>query len=296
LGAVAAVGRLVGASPEEIRAAMDLASTLTLVTSWQTAFVGATVRNLYAGVGAELATRAIDLVRAGFSGEPDGVGVVFGGILTPSINRRRVVIALGDRWEFARSYVKPYAFARFGHAAIDALRAIREAVPFAADDIAAIDIATGALGARMRDPRPTTELGARFSLPWAVGAWVVRGACGPDEFGEEALADSTIASVAARVTVREDAEWEALNPQWRGATVRVTLRDGRVLVDETDHALGDPERPLPLADVRAKFLAQVAPVVGQDRANAAADALLALETMPDSRALIALMHPTEAPR
>ncbi|GIW05920.1 MAG: hypothetical protein KatS3mg060_0725 [Dehalococcoidia bacterium] len=272
-GAVAAAGRLCGITAGELRRALDLASTLTLATSWNTAFAGATVRNVYAGLGAEVALQAVDWTLAGWDGERDGVGVVFGTIAAAGITRRRAVIDLGSAWEFTRSYLKPYPFARFGHNAIDVLIALRREHGFTANEVERILIRVGALGARMSERRPRKELQARFSLPHAVGLLLTHGRIEPWAFREEALDEPAVRALAARVIVEEDREWEALSPQWRGATVEVLLRDGRRLVGETGHPRGDPEQPLSAEEIASKFDRLVAPVVGEPNAVAARAAL-----------------------
>ncbi|MCS6801576.1 MAG: MmgE/PrpD family protein [Chloroflexota bacterium] len=287
VGAVAAAARLCGLTAGELRRAFDLVSTLTLVTSWNTAFAGATVRHVYAGLGAELALHAVDWTLAGWEGERDGVGVVFGSIAAAGIVRRRAVMDLGTTWEFTASYFKPYPFARFGHPAIDVLVDLLREHRFSADEVEHIRIRTGALGARMREQRPTTELQARFSLPHAAALLVTRGTIEAWAFREEALDDPAVRAVAARVIVEEDPEWEALSPQWRGATVEVLLRQGRRLRGETGHPRGDPERPLSAEELAAKFDALVSPVVGAAPAAAARAAIDQLALLPSLQPLLA---------
>lgn len=286
-GAVVAAGRLCGITVAELRRALDLVSTLTLVTSWNTAFVGATVRNVYAGLGAQLALQAIDWALAGWEGERDGVGVVFGTIAAAEFVRRRAVLDLGATWEFTSSYLKPYPFARFGHPAIDVLLDLQREPGFTADHVERVVIRLGALGARMREPRPTTELQARFSLPHAVGLLLARGAIGPWDFRDDALDDPAVRSLAARVVVEEDRDWEALSPRWRGATVEITLRDGQRLVGEASLPRGDPERPLSHEELAAKFDALVRPVVGAANARAAQAAVDRLAELPSLEPLLA---------
>jgi 2-methylcitrate dehydratase PrpD len=287
LGAVVAAGRLCGVTAAELRRALDLVSTLTLVTSWNTAFVGATVRNVYAGIGAQLALQAIDWTLAGWEGERDGVGVVFGSIAAAGMVRRRAVLHLGARWEFASSYLKPYPFARFGHPAIDVLIDLQREHGFSVDQVERVAIRVGSLAARMREPRPTAELQARFSLPHAVGLLLARGAIRPWDFRDDALDDPAVRSVAARVVVEEDREWEALSPGWRGATVEVTLSTGRRLVGETGHPRGDPERPLSSEEVGAKFDSLVTPLVGAANAAAARATIARLAALPSLEPVLA---------
>jgi 2-methylcitrate dehydratase PrpD len=290
LGAAVAACLLRGFSGGQIRAALETGSTLTLVTSWRTAFSGASIRNIYAGYGAELAVRLPDLALAGWDGEPDGVGVVFGGIAGPSLNRARATLGLGDQWEFTRSYLKPYPFARFGHAAVDALRAMRDERSFEPDEVESIWVGTYTLGAMMRERRPASQLQALFSIPHAFGALLTRGRLDPDCFRPASLSDPAIRAVAERVTVEEDAGWAALNPRWRGATVRARLRDGSALEREVSRTWGDPERPMSDEEVREKFRSLVAPVRGVAAAEAGLRAVDGIAGLARSRDLTAALE------
>lgn len=267
IGAVAAVGRICGLSAGEIRRAFDLVSTLTLATSWSTAFTGASVRNVYAGLGAQLAISAVEWVLADWEGEPDGVGVVFGSIAASGFNRKRAVIGLGERWEFTTTYLKPYSFARFGHSAMDVLTQLREGTPFAADDVARIDVATAAIGARMKEQHPTNELGARFSIPQAAAVLLKNGRIRSENFVGDALTDPALRAIAGKVFVRFDPEWEGLSPEFRGATVKVSLKDGTVLEGETDYMWGDPENPMTPKAIVSKYEEHAIPVLGTRRAS-----------------------------
>ncbi|MDE3077538.1 MAG: MmgE/PrpD family protein, partial [Chloroflexota bacterium] len=80
VGAAVALSKLAGLSAEDTARCARIASGLTLVTSFQTAYEGATVRNVYAGIGAHHALLALRLTQAGFTGLKRGLEVTFGQI------------------------------------------------------------------------------------------------------------------------------------------------------------------------------------------------------------------------
>jgi 2-methylcitrate dehydratase PrpD len=80
VGAALAVAKLHRGSAREIGSSINVASSFGLTTSRRTMLEGATVRNTYAGFSNMLGLMAWDLVKAGFTGEADGVGSVYGGI------------------------------------------------------------------------------------------------------------------------------------------------------------------------------------------------------------------------
>jgi 2-methylcitrate dehydratase PrpD len=294
LGAAAAVARLLGSDAAGIAATINLASSLTLLSSTSVHQAGATVRHLQAGLGAQRAIVAARLHADGFTGDPDGVRQVFGGFVTPSFNPRRATIELGLRWEMLRGYFKPYACARFGHAAIDALLAIRRqcsAVGTAGESVTEIEVITYGAAAALADPDPTTELGAKFSLPFTLAAAWVRGDAGPASFDSAARSDPAIRQLAHRVRIREDPDYTALAPDYRPAHVTVRFADGSSCSVERLNARGeadDPDLPRWLVD---KFHALVEPVLGPAPTVRLRDLLLTSEERRSTRELAAQTAP-----
>src|SRR5262249_49240711 len=76
-----AVARLGGASAEEIRAALNLAASMSPAHTWTPALDGATIRNLSPGRSAFQGILAVELERCGFTGLGDAPSDVYGTIL-----------------------------------------------------------------------------------------------------------------------------------------------------------------------------------------------------------------------
>ena len=109
VGAAVAVARLNGATSAQVLETINVASTLGLATSRRTMLEGGTVRNNFAGFSNEIGLRAWDMVEAGFVGETDGVGTIFGGVVADNFRPDGMVAELGRRWEIARNYFKRHA-------------------------------------------------------------------------------------------------------------------------------------------------------------------------------------------
>ncbi|GIW05254.1 MAG: 2-methylcitrate dehydratase [Dehalococcoidia bacterium] len=294
LGAAAAVARLLGYDAEGIASTIDLASSLTLLTSTSVHSVGANVRHLQAGLGANRGILAARLHADGFTGDPDGVRQVFGGFVTSSFNPRRATVELGRRWEMLRGYFKPHACARFGHSAIDALLAIRReraASGIHTDDIEEIEVVTFNAAAAMTDPHPTTELGAKFSLPFTLAAAWVRGDAGPASFDYAARRYPAIRRLAERVRVREDPAYTALAPEYRPAAVTVRFRDGSTATVERLNAAGEADDPLLPLWLVEKFDSLVEPVLGPAATTLLREHLLSPDSALSVRELTALAVP-----
>lgn len=279
VGAALAVAKLKGSDAGRLAAVVNASSSLGLATSRRTMLEGATVRNAYAGLSNQLGLLACDLVDAGFSGERDGIGTVYGSVIADDFSPEAMTEALGVRYEIARNYFKRHAACRYTHGALDALAAIvREAGGIAAEDVAGIGVDTYSWAAQLDHPEPTTMLGAKFSLPFAMATTLVHGGATVEAFRGPALADARVRDLARRVTVREDAALTARLPGLRPARVAVNLRDGRVLRHEVLTNRGDTEDPYGPDEVRAKFLELASPVWGEAACGRIAAAVEALDT------------------
>jgi 2-methylcitrate dehydratase PrpD len=251
---------------------------------------GGTVRNTYAGVANELGLTAVELVGAGFVGEPDGVATVFGTVSADDFRPHEMTHELGSRWEIARNYFKRHAACRYTHGALDALGAIlAETGPVAPDDVAALEVDTYVWAAQLDDPAPRNMLAAKFSLPFALATLIVNGNTAVASFRDPARLDAATRALAARVTVREDEAFTAALPALRPARVTLALRDGRRVQREVTTNRGDTEAPYPPEEVVAKFTELAAPTWGTDGAAVVRRAVETIDTMRDVRALTALL-------
>ena len=300
LGAAAAAAKLTSNYPGEARpghgedaigASIRVASNLTLAASFQAAYDGASVRNTYAGVGAQLGLLAAQLSRCGFTGERNGPATVFGRIMSDSFNAAALIEGLGERYEISRGYFKLYACCRYNHAALDAVLLLRAEQPFAVEEIERVEVESYYQAAQLRDKTPTSPLGARFSVPFAVATTLVTGSTDPEAFEQQMLENPTVRSLARRVDVREDPAFTAMMPDHRPARVTVHLADGRSLSQTVYDCKGDPAQPISSDELVAKYFALAKPAIGRKKAEQALAAIRELEALEDVRELTQWLTP-----
>ena len=290
VGAAVAIAKLNGATATQFADIINIASSLSLATSMRTALEGGTVRNAYAGVANQLGLMAWEMAAAGFAGEQDGVANVFGNIAGRAFDPGAMVEALGTRWEITRNYFKRHACCRYNHATLDALEEIvRAHGAVDAAKIARIEIDTYAAAAELADPKPHNALAARFSVPYAVAAFLTRGQADVPSFQAEAREDPRILDLAARVTLREDEAMTARLPAERPARVAITMNDGSVLKTERRSNRGDADDPYPDIEIEAKFLSLTAPVWGESHAQAVMAVTRAIDGAADLREFCTLL-------
>jgi 2-methylcitrate dehydratase PrpD len=233
---------------------MVLAAPLTLATSWQAAIEGATVRDLYSGLGGSGAMWAPRYVASGFTGADDDVAHVFGHVASDRFDQTALADQLGKRWEITRNYFKIHACCRNFQSAIDAALDLKRDRPFAASDIARVHVAT--FGFPVRDnasAMATNVLAARESLPLSMALALIHGHCGTSVYVDENVFSQETAQLAAKVEVVLDSGLDALFPEKRPSRVTVSLNDGRILEGYAEVARGDPAWPLTQAELEAKF-------------------------------------------
>jgi 2-methylcitrate dehydratase PrpD len=106
-------------------------------------------------------------------------------------------------------------------------------------------------------------------------------------FDDGPVADAGTRALMERVRMVVDPTLPDGLAQHAWSRVTVRLRDGRTLESPPRGASGHPDQPLTDAQLRDKFLACAAPVLGADEAGDVAAQLAHLEDIPDIRALTA---------
>ena len=275
---------------------MNIAANLNLGTSRRTMLEGGTVRNVFAGVSGHMGVLTNDLLESGFCGDINGVGHVFGKVVSDSFNESAMTEALGQHWEVMRNYFKMHSCCRYNHAALDALEMISIANPGALEPgkIARIEVDSYSLAAELDDPRPRNVLAGKFSVPFAVATTLVNGSSGVGSFTGENVTNEAILALAARVTVREDPAMTAQLPDRRPARVTVSLADGTELTAGTETNRGDWADPYPPNEIRGKYLSLTARLWPEAAAMAVWDEIMALDSSADLTRLSRLMRQAAA--
>src|SRR5262249_11027876 len=112
---------------------------------------------------------------------------------------------LGSRWETPRIAFKPYPACHYLHAPLDAtIAAVTEEGLTAADIDELVMLCTPGAVRMVLEPaankaRPRSEYEAKFSLPYSVAAYLVRGGVDVSTYTDEAIADEEVLALAAKV-------------------------------------------------------------------------------------------------
>lgn len=210
---------------------------------------------------------AVDLAAAGFTGPTD----LFD---NPDLfDRGKLLDGLGTNWAIEGVYFKPYSCCRWGHAAIDAVLALKAEHGLASGDIKSIRIETFGWALRLNnEPAPRTLESAQYSVPFCVALAAVRGAEPLVQLSEDALEDNQVVALANRITLAIDPQFDQMFPGQVPARVVIETTNGRL--EKTVMApLGEPTNPLDWAGLEAKFATVANKTLSGDQGRALARAI-----------------------
>ena len=253
LGAVAAGARMRGFDAAATSRAMRIAATLMLTPSYTNAVAGATALNVAGGMSGYAAVFAPDLALAGFTAKDDAIEESLGNLVGDGYRPDNLLDELGTRWEITRNWFRLRACCNPIYAALDALEEALAVLEPRPEDVERIDVAAYRLASVMRNADPPNYFAAKYSLPHAAAALIVKGHTGYGAFTEAVVHDPAVAALRHRVHVTEDAAMTAAFPRLKAARVTLTLKDGRQSTHACDSPRGDFLKPYNESELRQKF-------------------------------------------
>ena len=294
LGSAAAVARLQRLDVAAVRAAINLAGSMSPANTWTPCFEGATIRDVYPGRAGLQGILAVHLLACGFTAVRDAPGDVYGTILAeefdaPAVVEGLRVDGLPDTFRIERNYFKFHACCLYNHPALDAVGALVREHRVTADAVARVAVTSIPFVERMADPEPPAMLAAKFSVPYAVAAAIVLGRTDVTAFVDDARTDARVRDLARRVDVRGDAAMALRASDRPTARVVVTLRDGRTLARETRVIHGDAANPPAHEELIEKFAFLATDVIGKERVADVVALVDRLDRVADIRELTALV-------
>jgi 2-methylcitrate dehydratase PrpD len=266
VGAVAALGKLSGWSTEHIFQGLLNATAHVMATSWQPCLVGATIRNTYPAMTAQTTFMVHQLVECGFTGYEGALEETFGQILGSSFEPDELSRDLGTNYAVEQNYFKFHAACALVHPVLDSVAVALGAVyqmgeypPIAVstipvpESIKHVKVSVLERSMRLNIKAYPNQLSAKFSIPYAVAAYLIRGKSDPDSFREPSLSDPQIDALQNKVEMVGDANLTALWPNQHPAAVEIHLTDGRVLTGRCENPFGSITNYPAETDLKAKF-------------------------------------------
>ena len=222
---------------------------------------GTMTKPFHAGRSAHAGVMAARLAEAGFTASVDALEHPQGFLAAVSpagrVDRDGPA-TVGTSWRITQSglSIKKYPACYCTHRAIDGMLGLVREQDLRPEDVDAVTVELSENYATiLRNHAPTTGLEAKFSIEFAMAGAITARRVGLAELTDDFVQRPAVQALMRRVQVRITGE---LDPEQGGAAladrVQVRRTDGTVLDGEPVHrALGHADRPLPEADLFAKF-------------------------------------------
>lgn len=269
-GAATVAGTIMGLDEARISDAISLAASLCGGLN-QYAIEGSSPKYLCAGWAGKLGIAAANLAKHGMGG-PAGIfegrlGYCNGFSPQPNLELLNNPTL---RWEIQYVYLKKYSCVRRIHATLDAVERIFNREGLVAEQIKQINVFGGQFLYDASIYHPDDLVKAQTSVPYTVALLMAFGevSC---ELVHGNLENTEISALSDRVRVIKEEEFARLTEKepslWGAARVEITTMDGRLYVDQSNIAIGEPENPFPQEVMHEKFIGLVAEVLGEETAD-----------------------------
>jgi len=282
LGAAAGLAVMNKMNAQEASEYLNIVSSLTLATSRKTMLEGATVRNSYTGVSNKMAHVGLMLLKAGFTGEQDGIKSIFGSVVSNKFDDKSAVELLGKRFEVSRNYFKLHACCRYNHAALDALWKIIEQHSEVKNinQIEKIEVQSYNLAAELKDQNPRNVLACKFSVPFAIATTLANLDSGVLSFTENMRTNKNIQNLCQKVTIVEDTNMTGKLPNLRPADVYIQMANGSTFKAQVTTNRGDWQDPYSEDELKQKFISLTTRLWSQKKALNVYSKSMELEKIP----------------
>jgi 2-methylcitrate dehydratase PrpD len=286
LGSIAAgvaAGRLLQLDAQRLTYAMGIAATQAAGMQQNRGTMG---KSFHAGKAASNGVLAALLAERGFDATQEivegkrGFSRIYSDVAAPE----QLTEGLGGPWLIESNGHKPYACGVVLHPLIDAMIAIRDAhkVDPAAVDV--IELRVHPLVLSITGVRePSTGLQSKFSVAHSAAVALIDGAAGVAQYSDARAADPDVAALRRKIKPVPDAALR--RDEAHGAITIGSARHEAHIA----HASGTADNPMSDAAIEAKFFANAAPVIGEERAKRACETIWSLEKKADVRELIGLL-------
>jgi len=271
IAATAAVGRLIGLTPEQLVYAFGLTAA---DTNGLTAHFGTPGKGVHAGNAARSAVQSTAMTSRGYWGASEGLFGRFGyfsALHGENYDASALTRDLGKTWSILHPGLglKYYPICGGGRQAVEGtLEAVRKG-GFGPDDVERVLVHVHPIVFdTMQYIAPKRGFQGKFSIDYLVAAALLDGDVTIDSFTDEAANRPELRAIIDRIEYVEHPEWDRAYKA-RKTPLEFRLRDGRVVEESVVVTLGSEERPMSQAQVEAKFIDCARRSLGEAAAEAA---------------------------
>ena len=286
IGAAVAVSKLLGLNTTHMQHAIGVAATQ--VVGMQE-FFGSDTKSFHVGRAAQGGMMAALLAKNGYTSSLQGLEAKFGWlhIVSTRENATAYFDQFGKVWEIEKNTFKPFPCGIVMHPTIDGAIQLNNETKtkgLDVDDIKSVELRVNPEVMVLTGKKdPQTGLEAKFSIFHAAAVGLLYGEATPSQFTNEVVKNQTVIATRKKVNITEDDSVPT-----DAAYVTLEFSDGTKLEKHVEHAKGSIENPLTDAELKKKFMEQVALAIGNVRAERAYAAFTEIEGMVDVARIRAL--------
>ena len=260
-GAAAAAGKILELNENQMVTALSLAFMQTGGT-WESAnAIGSNLRAIrdvllaQAGViSALMAQKRLTGFSSGLEGRFGFFPVFFRG----HYNRDRVLAGLGSSYGGSDISFKPWPGCRCCHNSTAATLDLVQENDIKPEDIEEIMLNIDSSTVPLCEPaeertKPTTLIGARFSVPYIVAVAIVKRNVTLADFTPEALKQPEVLRMAEKVAWQVDPKIDGIITAIGPVIAEIKCKDGKSYSKRVDFPYGHPQKPISIKELQAKF-------------------------------------------
>jgi aconitate decarboxylase len=295
--AAAAAARGLRLSADETVHALGIAGTQS--AGLMAAQYGSMVKRMHAGRASQIGLYGALLAQRGFTGITDVFEAPYGGFCTTFSRSQdrfdldELSAGLGERFETMRISLKFYSCVGSNHTALDAIRDIARRRPFTLAEIVKIVVRGSQVTVdHVGWPyRPEGLTAAQLNLPFCVATLLIEGDVFVDQFNPASVGDRARIELARKVEVVHDPAITALGSAFRHKVqVDIYFCDGMVETETREAPRGSEQSFATRGEIVEKFRKLTRDAMTEARQEALVDAVLALDTAPQSRRVAELLR------
>jgi 2-methylcitrate dehydratase PrpD len=295
--AAAGAARALSLDAEQTVHALGIAGTQS--SGLMAAQYGAMVKRMHAGRAAQSGLYGALLAQNGFTGIVDVFEAPYGGFCTTfsrsqdRFNLAELSAGLGQKFETMGIALKFYSCVGSNHTTLGAIADIRKRRPFKLDEIESIVVHGSQVTVdHVGWPyKPEGLTAAQLNLPFCVATLLIERDVFVDEFTPDCVDNAARIELSRKVKVLHDPAITALGAAYRHKVrVDIHFRDGAVESETREAPRGSEQSFASADDIIDKFRKLTRAVMPQKQQDGLCEAVMGLEKLGDSRALIALLR------
>lgn len=292
-GSVAAAGKLLGLSSEELSCAFGIVGSLA---AGLRANFGTMTKSLHVGKACYNGVMAAMLAKRGFTANKKIIEALLGfsHAFSGQQEYSRMIDGIGERWVIqdpgdhkSGLWQKYYPCGGSGGGTFETMIPMVKRYNIDPEDVASVETYVSRHSFDSSGRIPSTGLEGRFSIPFWVAVSIIDKEVTLDTFTDEKTREPEIKRLMEKVKLHINAEKAQL------AHFKVKMKDGSIYENELGSSQmkkGGLENPLSYEDLENKYRSCAKLVLPEEKIDKSIDMLMELENITDISQLMALMN------